>query len=241
MSQIKYSVIMPTLTRDEEHRQVFAETVASVVENSNNYELIIIDDGSPLNLTEYANPDVWIVHKENKGIAPSWNDGLRMARGKYVCIINDDITVQPGWLDTMESVFPLFSNNYKTPVVVAPGVVGKDDGKRDYEANHSWFPGFCFMMHQSTIQTSLSGFSPVGYFDEQFTPFNYEDTDFWVRLLKAGGKLVRMYNTMITHREGDVLHKLEYGEVSRKNKRKFIEKWGFDPIDYFYHGGVQPW
>lgn len=230
MQKVTYSVIIPTLTRDEEHRQAFLETVLSIEENTqkDDYELIIVDDGSPMKLEEFADPDVWVTHKENKGIAASWNDGMMVARGQYICIINDDITVPSGWLEGLRIALDAGVS------VSGPGIVGKTDDLMGIDNTHSWFPGFCFMMNRSTMFA-------IGKFDERFSPFNYEDTDYWVRVLKAGGTLTRNYDVRITHREGDVLHKLEYGSVSEINKKKFLEKHGFDPIPFFYHGGEQPW
>lgn len=228
MQKVTYSIVMPTLTKDSSHRDVFSETVQSVEENSEDYELIIVDDGSPLRLDEYADPDTWVIHKNNKGIAASWNDGMKVARGEYIVIINDDITVPPEWLQGLRLAL---DNNLS---ISGPGIIGKTDDLLGIEQTHSWFPGFCFMMHRKTMMQ-------IGLFDERFSPFNYEDTDYWVRVLKAGGTLTRNFNVRITHREGDVLHKLEYGAVSEENKKKFIDKHGFDPLPFFYHGGERPW
>lgn len=228
MQKVTYSIIMPTLTRDNDHREVFRETVDSIVENSEDYELIIVDDGSTLKLDEYANPDVWVLHKDNKGIPASWNDGMMVARGEYIVIINDDITVPSGWLQGLRLALD------NTISVAGPGVVGKTDQFMGIDQTHHWFPGFCFMMSRKTMMQ-------IGRFDERFSPFNFEDTDYWVRVMKAGGTLNRNFNVRITHKEGDVLHKLEYSKVSEKNKQRFIEKHGFDPIPFFYHGGEKPW
>jgi GT2 family glycosyltransferase len=225
---MKYSIIIPVYCNKEDHIQVVKNTVDSIRANSEDYELIIIDDYGEYNAA-FANADVLIQQEKNSGIAPAWNAGLKAAKGEFLVVVNDDITVQKGWLDKLRQALE-FDDTY---MVSAPGVEGKINGT-GIEENRFWFPGYCFMLTRKTLET-------IGYFDEQFTPFNYEDTDYWTRVFMAGGKLVRNYSATIQHLEGSVLHTLKYEEVSENNKKKFIDKWGFDPIPVFYYGAPGPW
>lgn len=225
---MKYSIIIPSLTNTKEHNKVLEECLESVTKNSEDYEIILVDDGSSVDLSYYP-VDVYIHHKTNKGIAVSWNDGIKIARGTFITIINDDITVEEGWLDKLRMALEDEHNNK----VAAPGVAGQNNGT-GIEESYQWFPGYCFMMRSID-------FDSFGLFDEQFSPFNFEDTDMWTRLLQRGYNLVRNYSTTITHKEGHVLHTLDYDEVSEKNKRLFIAKHGFDPVPVFYRGAKAPW
>jgi GT2 family glycosyltransferase len=216
---------MPCLYRDEDHKEVVQECVESVKSNSRNYEFIIIDDGSPYP-TDWLRieADIFIRHKKSKGIAFGWNHGMKLARGKYITIINDDIVAASGWLECMVKAFEI-----KGALVSAPAVEKMTKGDK-IEENRAWFPGSCFMLTQETIKK-------VGYFDEQFTPFNYEDVDYWTRVYKAGGKLVRNYDVEVGHKEGDVIHNIaDNGAVNAENREKYLKKWGFDPIPILYHG-----
>lgn len=229
--QQKYSIVIPTLTRTQEHKKVLEETLSTVgVANSLGCETILIDDGSTEDISDlYPQVHKIIIHRKNQGIAPSWNDGIKIANGDYVVVINDDITVEIGWLDKLRQALEDEDEN----MVSAPGVIGKQNGV-GIEQDYLWFPGYCFMLSRKTIDT-------IGLFDEQFVPFNFEDTDYWTRVLDSGGKLVRNYNTTIKHHEGHVLHTLNYDDVSEENKKKFIAKHGFDPIPVFYHGQSHDW
>jgi GT2 family glycosyltransferase len=233
----KYSIIIPTLTKDEDHLHVLQECMESIKKNSKDYELILVDDGSTWQTWEdfdawdnFVEFDILIQHTKNKGIASSWNDGIKIARGEYIAIVNDDITVQEGWLDKLRMALEEDDDN----MVSAPGLLHPDANASGIIEDYQWYPGYCFMLKRETIDK-------IGLFDEQFSPFNFEDTDYWTRVLSWGGKLVRNYNTNITHREGHVLHTLEYEKVSEENKKKFIEKHGFDPIPVFYYGAPAPW
>lgn len=230
-NKMRFSIIMPCLFREEGHRSIVDKCIDSVKKHSEDYELIIVDDGSPLDtkfLKEEA--DVYIRHKSPKGIAPGWNDGIKAAKGKYIVVINDDITARPGWLESMVEAFSIDG------AMVSSCAVEHLPAGTGIKECREWFPGSCFMLTKETIDK-------VGYFDEDITPFYFEDADYWTRVYKSGGKLVRNYAIQIGHAESDVLHKIENnGEVFQKNKAKFLKKHGFDPIPILYTGDTKfPW
>ncbi len=60
------------------------------------FELLLVDDGSPDGCPricdEYAasDPRVRVIHKQNGGLISARNEGIRAARGDYVCILDGD-------------------------------------------------------------------------------------------------------------------------------------------------------
>ncbi len=60
------------------------------------FELLLVDDGSPDGCPEicddYAarDPRVRVIHKPNGGLISARNEGIRAARGDYVCILDGD-------------------------------------------------------------------------------------------------------------------------------------------------------
>ncbi len=88
------SVIMTSYYREK----YIAESIESVLNQSfRDLELIIVDDFSEDKsrdiITKYMAIDnriKVIFHNENKGIAKSTNDGINIANGKYVAIIDSD-------------------------------------------------------------------------------------------------------------------------------------------------------
>ncbi len=91
------SVVMPVYNAAE-YRE---ESVNSILGQSlADFEFIIIDDGStdesPAILDHYQELDcrVRVLHQENRGIGASLNDGVRLARGKYIARMDgDDISL----------------------------------------------------------------------------------------------------------------------------------------------------
>jgi GT2 family glycosyltransferase len=68
-------------------------------------EVFVVDnassDGTP-DMVQQEFPDVRLIRcQRNLGFAKANNVAMRLARGKYVCLINSDVTVPPGCLQRM--------------------------------------------------------------------------------------------------------------------------------------------
>lgn len=69
-----------------------------------NYELILVDDGSPDNCgkicDEWAKKDsrIRVIHKNNGGLSSARNAGLDIASGDYVTFIDSDDVIHPDYL-----------------------------------------------------------------------------------------------------------------------------------------------
>lgn len=91
------SVILPTYNRG----YVIADAIRSVLAQTyNDFELLIVDDGSTDNTTEVIRsfPDTRIkihAHVENCGVAAAVNTGLRAVSGKFIAFLGSDDIWQP--------------------------------------------------------------------------------------------------------------------------------------------------
>jgi 2-polyprenyl-3-methyl-5-hydroxy-6-metoxy-1,4-benzoquinol methylase len=84
--------------------------------------------------------------------------------------------------------------------------------------------GFCLLVKREAYEA-------VGGLDERFTPGNYEDDDFCLRIRRAGYKLKICTDTFI-HHEGSASFRNDpqsFNALMQANARKFSEKWGFSP------------
>jgi len=223
MEKITFSIICPLYNRKKEAHLVTQECLDSVFRYSKDFELILVDDASPLYVDDLlSQADIAIKHKKNMGLAPSWNDGIKIARGNYLVLINNDIEVCEGWLERMKKALDILDG-----AVCGPAVEHLPNDPS--QPAHQWFPGSCFMLKRETIEK-------VGLFDENFIPYYFEDTDYWTRLLKTGLKTVRAFDVFIKHKEGFTVKDLARDEQYQKNYKKFMEKHGFDPIPVFCGG-----
>jgi hypothetical protein len=70
------------------------------------FELIVIDDGSEdgtraLLDARYMSPDVRVIDGPSRGAAAAINAGVRLARFPFVAQIDQDVIIEPGWLETL--------------------------------------------------------------------------------------------------------------------------------------------
>lgn len=101
------SVIVPVYKVE----QVVKNCIESILNQTfTNFELILVDDGSPDNsgkiCDEYAQKDdrVIVIHKENGGVSSARNVGIDKAKGKYICFVDSDDYVSKDYLKTLIDV-----------------------------------------------------------------------------------------------------------------------------------------
>ena len=85
------SVIIPVYKVEN----YIAATVQSVLDQTyENFELLIIDDGSPDRSVEicqqFTDPRIRIIRQENRGVAAARNTGIRHAQGEYIALLDAD-------------------------------------------------------------------------------------------------------------------------------------------------------
>ena len=185
MSQI--SVIIPTYNR----ANLLKEGISSVLKQTyQNFELIIVDDGS-LNNTEKIVKGfkdqriVYLKHEKNRGVAESCNTGVKKAMGDYVFILNDDDLIVPWALEK------LIKKIKQSDLENLGGVYGwswwiNDKGKTLRIINLKK-RGYIFdMILKKQIFTNLlikkEVFERVGVYNESL--LSNEDFDFYLRMAK---------------------------------------------------------
>jgi len=221
---MKYSIVMPCYLREDAHKQTVINTLESLKSHSQDFELIIVDDGStePTGfLRQYA--DVY-VRQPNSGISRAWNVGMLLAQGEYVAIVNDDILITDGWLDVLTLPFADDMCGVSAPEAGGPGVV-PELTLTTIKENHKFYPGYCFMFKRDKWYE---------YFDNQFKT-NCGDCDMWSRIRQAGLECMRA-PLKVWHKEGGTLHNFPegYKELSDRSIEQFEAKWGFNPQREYY-------
>lgn len=228
-----YSVIVIIFHRTPELVAMAKDCVASIKNSSKDYELIIVDNASTVRDPYWEqHADTYIRFSENRGISPAWNAGVKAARGQYIVVCNDDILVHTGWLEGLKEAMDQpqagVANVYVEHLPQGAGIV----------EGYKWFSGSCFMITPQTIETVRKWdrrnlFTTDGYFDERFFPCNFEDHDYWTRVMRAGLKLYTNYGISIQHKEGQTLHEKSLSATFLTNKERFLDKWGFDNQEVF--------
>ena len=183
------SVIIPTFNRPK----MLMEAIDSVLAQSlDDFEIIIVNDAGKLVENSIINRDPrnrisYIRHNLNKGLAAARNTGLLLAKGKYICYLDDDDIFLPNHLEILVSELEkgkfkvVYSDAYQA-LQVKEGdsykVLRRDipysiDFDRDFLLKKNIAPVNCFMHVKKCVEKA-------GLFDEKLNV--HEDWDFWIRL-----------------------------------------------------------
>ena len=96
---MKLSIIVPVY-KVRRHLQKCIESILQ--QTYTDYELILVDDGSPDNsgsiCDRYAQEcdKVKVIHKKNGGLSSARNAGIAMAKGEYITFVDGDDTIASG-------------------------------------------------------------------------------------------------------------------------------------------------
>jgi len=169
-----------------------------------NFELIIIDDGSTDNSKEiietYAsNNKIQIIYQQNKGLNITNNVALKIASGKYIMRLDADDYLENNALQVMSEILEAD----ETLGLVFPDyyLVDEDGNILHTEQRHSFEKdvtlldspahGACTMIRKSFLQT-------LGGYDEQFKC--QDGYDLWVRFT-AKYKVTNVNKTLFFYRK----------------------------------------
>jgi GT2 family glycosyltransferase len=106
---ISASIIIPCFNQLEFTRHCLRALFRNTRSASGGWELIVIDNGSTDGTGTYLAgvqdsapaPVTIISNSTNRGFPAAINEGLRMARGEYLVLLNNDAVVTDSWLDQL--------------------------------------------------------------------------------------------------------------------------------------------
>lgn len=195
---MKLAIIIPTHSSLE----TFKVLIDHVYEyTTGDFRVYVVEDAVDPKNIEYINSldnVTPIFHEGNKGIATSWNDGLKAAMADdctHLAVFNDDIELCPNWWETCQKEF--VSNVH---------MVGLD---ADCPIP---LTGWFFVLDKKCLDI-------VGLFDEQFKGYTSEDADYLYRYLKAGFRLAKVRLDIFHHGAATL------GQFKKENPEKFKEVW----------------
>lgn len=182
------SVVVPTFNR----AALLPQTVSSILTQTYaEIELIVVDNMSSDGTEEYvqslADPRVRTCRNANEGIiARNRNLGIRLARGKYVALCDDDDLWQPEKLAEQVAVMEANPNVglcYTNAVVFGEDVFG-DVWLNKNKVFRSHFKRLLLrnFIPNSSVLIRKSVLDAEGGFDESGSLAPFEDYEMWLRI-----------------------------------------------------------
>lgn len=197
-SKIQISIIIPTRNR----KKILKKSLKALNKqsiNSDKYEIIIIDDGSTQDnktMIESLNlkPNICYHYQKHSGPAKSRNKGIKLAKGKYIIFIDDDIIVNKQFIES--HLNKLLSN--EKVIVHGPVIHTKDlDNPTSAEKKIRDFSSAFFATGNASIKKSF--LMKAGLFNENFYEYGWEDLEFGKRLKQLDLEAVKAENAIGYH------------------------------------------
>lgn len=239
------SVVIPVYNKIDVTIQCLQSIVDTWFETLD-VQIVVVDDGSSDGtqevLTKLQGLD-YVRNKQNLGFIGACNRGAALARGKYVCFLNNDTQVREAWLDhlvsTAESDESIGAVGAKLvypdgTLQEAGGILWRDasgwnygrgenpkDSRFNYLREVDYCSGAALLVRRDILER-------IGGFSQDFAPMYYEDADLCMSVRALGYRVVYQPRSEVVHFEGatsgtDVSSGAKkYQEI---NRPKFAKKW----------------
>ena len=232
MSHLRASLIISTWNGRHLLETCLPKALRAVAEAGGDHEVIVVDDASRDDTVAYVKrefPQVRLLAlKRNLRFAGANNAGARIARGEYLVFLNNDMLVEPDFLEPLlrpfrdPGVFAVTAQIHMPPKYAGgreireTGLVRArfEDGL--FVLRHEDLPASCGSpgleaapAAQEPVPVLYAGggssawrrdrFLQLGGFDRLFRPFYFEDLDVSYRAQKAGWKVVFAPGSQVVH------------------------------------------
>ena len=236
------------------------ENIKSIRNNllKGTYKIVVVDNASTDGVAEWLSEqnDVLLIRNTaNVGFGPACNQGAMAVlgtdfAGSDIYLLNNDTRL------IYDSLYHLKRALHSAEDIGAVGSVSNYAGNKQQidvefdtvEEYIKYGEKINIPMERPCLEkVRLSGFSmlikrkvwdEIGGFDEDFVPGYFEDDALSMEILRHGYRLMVVRNSFIYHAGSQSFVKTDYQKLLEKNHELFIEKYGFDILDYAHASGT---
>lgn len=203
-----FSIIIPAY----KSAQYIGQTLRSIYQQTEkNYEIIVIDDGSPDNLLEVlareTDPRLRVVSQPNGGVSRARNRGIQEAKGTYLAFLDSDDVWLPFHLEKARIFFEKYPRYhwYATHIIrqkeIHDDKVQKMESIEENFYSSNWFLEFAPVPLASSVVIKKEEGLKYLHFPEDIKMF--EDNIAWSRFAIKAGAVGTMNQAAAIYRQHD--------------------------------------
>jgi GT2 family glycosyltransferase len=220
-------------------------------------QIILVDDGSTDRTSQLPAilPGLdYVRNGNNLGFVRACNRGAAIARGQYLCFLNNDTTVTPAWLDHLVStaeadphvgavgsklIYP-DGRLQEAGNIIWRNATGWNYGRlgkpKDSRYNYVRDVDYC---SGASLLVRRDLFERIGGFSEEYVPAYYEDADLCFAVRNLGYRVVYQPRSEVVHYEG-ITSGTDLSSGTKRfqeiNRPKFLKKWETALAEHYSNG-----
>ena len=244
------SVIVINWKRDD----LLELALTSIAAQSISAEVIVIENesaGPNEHLTARFPNVIWIHNPRNEGFCRPNNQGITVARGEFIALLNNDAEADPDWLASLLACFRTPDIGMAASKILVhdnPRIIdkaghliypdgqnrGRGTGQRDTgqfgrEEEVLW-PDGCAAMYRKSMLDEIGGF------DEDLFAYG-DDAELGLRARIAGWRCMYTPHAIVRHRRGTALGKASWKRVALIERNRVLLAVRHFPLSLLWRNG----
>ena len=226
------------------------QAIESVIDQTyKNYEIIVVDDGSPDNTSEVAArySGVRVIRQKNQGLSAARNTGIRESRGEYLVFLDSDDRLRP---KALESGIDCMMNCIEAGLVFGRYHCIHEDGtpyptSSNLYQNQDIYLGLLknnFIGMCAAVMYRRQIFDLVGGFDPDINPA--ADYDLYLRIARqypsfGHNEVIAEYRIYGTSMSSDLAKMMRAVIIALRSQEKYVK--GRQDYEEAYQEGLKFW
>lgn len=246
--KVSISIIIPTKDR----QLILSDTVRQALEaiQGRPAEIIVVNDSRSNTLDLPSDQRIRIIPNDGAGAAAARNTGAKLANGKLLLFLDDDIIISRETLIHVLAVHEVTPNiclnlDWEYPPQMKQSLIASQFGRflrrNNFTTFKGWYNDLSWRDNQLFrakaiasfhLSMSKSDFEMVGGYNDSFPAAGFEDYDFPMRLRKAGLSMFIDTRVKVYHNEEDKfsLEKWLLNQERRAGTRKVAVELGYTEL-----------